>query len=224
MSSNIVMIAGAGPGMGMAVARRFAREGFDVALLARNEARLATCVRELEALGVRAVAVRADLTDAADTQRAVAAVQTQLGSVTVLVYNASRWRQVPTMELDPADFDQDIRLAATGALVCAQAVYPDMKARGQGTLLFTGGGLALAPQYGPQVASLAAGKAAMRNLTLVMREELEPEGLHVATVTVAGNIAPHTPFDPDTIAEHYWRIHTEPVGSWTVEHVFRGES
>jgi short-subunit dehydrogenase len=97
-----------------------------------------------------------------------------------------------------------------------------MVSAGGGTVLFTGGGLALAPQAGLGVASLVAGKSALRGLALVLHEELKPQGIHVGLVTIAGMVAPGTAFDPDRIAEAYWDLLSEPRAGWTAETVFRG--
>ena len=98
-----------------------------------------------------------------------------------------------------------------------------MRAAGRGTLLFTGGGLALYPEYGAGVSSLAAGKAGLRAFAFALAKELAPEGIHVATVTIAGTVKPGTAFDPDRIAEEYWALHAQPADSWSVERVFDGK-
>jgi NAD(P)-dependent dehydrogenase (short-subunit alcohol dehydrogenase family) len=154
--------------------------------------------------------------------RAFEDIRAAHGDADVLVYNGARWHERPAMELDPADFTWDLALCATGALVCAQAVYPAMAAAGRGTMLLTGGGLALNPQFGAGVASLTAGKSALRGLAYALAGELAPSGVHVATVTVAGTIQPGSPFDPDLIAERYWALHAEPRGSWSTEVAFTG--
>lgn len=218
----LAIIAGTGPGMGTAIARRFAREGFDIALIARNPDALAAQVQGLAGFGVRAEGFAADLCDITATKAAFAAIDRQFGAADVLVYNGARWHEIAAMEIDPETFHADLALGVTGGLVCAQAVYPAMKAAGKGTMLFTGGGLALFPQYGKGVSSLTAGKSALRGLVHAMAGELAPEGIHVATVTIAGQVAPGGAFDPDRIAEHYLRLHREPAGSWSVEHVFDG--
>jgi NAD(P)-dependent dehydrogenase (short-subunit alcohol dehydrogenase family) len=74
---------------------------------------------------------------------------------------------------------------------------------GRGTILFTGGGLALCPEYGAGVSSLAAGKSALRGFTYALAKEVAPEA---ATVTIAGTVKPGTSFDPYQIAEVYWAL------------------
>ena len=96
-----------------------------------------------------------------------------------------------------------------------------MRTAGHGTILLTGGGLAHEPRAG--ATALSIGKAALRSLSYCLAEELTPVGIHVATVTVSGRVAPGTHFDPDRIADEYWRLHTEPPGGWTTEVTFADE-
>lgn len=218
---KLCLIAGVGPGLGLAIARRFARAGYDLALIARSGAVIEAYADELRGEGVAARAFPADLSDAAALRSALATIRGEMGDAELLVYNASRWRPVPAMELDQADFNADLALDVTGALVCAQALYPAMRAAGRGVMLFTGSRVAIAPQDGKGVVSLTAGKAALRAFAHALAGEIAPEGIHVATITVDGTIAPGTAFDPAVIAEHFTRIAAEPPGHWTVEHVFR---
>jgi NAD(P)-dependent dehydrogenase (short-subunit alcohol dehydrogenase family) len=219
---NHAVIAGFGPGMGAALARRFGAEGFTLSLLARGRDALDESAAGYVAQGVSARGFVADLSNTPSTRDAMAEAVATSGAPNVLIYNAARWREAKTMSLAPKDFAQDLSLAVTSALVCAQAVYPAMQARRAGTMLFTGGGLALYPGSGTGVASLTAGKAALRGLVHALAGELAPEGIHVATVTIAGQVAPGTAFDPDIIAGHYWDLHAQPQSAWEVERVFRG--
>jgi NAD(P)-dependent dehydrogenase (short-subunit alcohol dehydrogenase family) len=221
---KVAVVAAVGPGMGIAIARRFAREGYDIGLIARDQARLDGYAAELSALGVRAFGCNADLCDIDAVKAAFASIRATLGPSGVLVYNGARWHEKRAMELDPMTFNWDVALSGTGALVAAQAVYPDMKTAGAGTILFTGGGLALYPQYGVNVSSLTAGKSALRGLTYAMAGELKAEGIHVATVTIAGTVKEGTAFAPDLIAERYWTLHNQVPDVWDVESVFDGRS
>jgi NAD(P)-dependent dehydrogenase (short-subunit alcohol dehydrogenase family) len=223
MTRPIAIIAAAGPGMGTAIARRFAREGYAMGLIARDAARLKDHAAELAPLGVPVATASGDLCDLASLKAAFDSLHGTLGPASVLVYNGARWHEQAAMTLDPMVFNWDVALSATGALASAQHVYPLMKAAGAGTILFTGGGLALHPEYGAGVASLTAGKSALRGLTYALAKELAPEGIHVATVTIAGTVAPGTPFDPDRIADHYWRLHAQAPADWQVEVVFDGK-
>ena len=225
MAQPICVVAGAGPGMGLAIAERFARQGCDIALLARDKARLDRAARQMaRAHGVRVHPVSLDLADADATASAFDRIRNELGHPTVLVYNAAVWHEAPAMGLSPETFSLDLALSVGGALCCAQQVFPAMQAAGQGSLLFTGGGLALYPQYGKGVSSLTAGKSALRGLVYAMAGEVAEAGVHVATVTIAGTVQAGSAFDPALIAEHYWALHSQAPADWQVERVFDGKS
>jgi NADP-dependent 3-hydroxy acid dehydrogenase YdfG len=209
-----------GPGVSAAVARRFGREGFTVAALAR---RADTLQKEVDALGAAGVTANAYAADAADPAALTAALEraaTAHGGIDVLVYNAAAARYKPLDQLGAEELAADLRVSVVGALAAAQAVLPSMRTRGSGTLLVPGGGVAFEPA--PALASLGAGKAALRNLAFSLNAALGEQGIHAATVTIGGIVKPGTPFDPDRIAEAYWTLHAQPRTGWEREIVFRG--
>jgi NAD(P)-dependent dehydrogenase (short-subunit alcohol dehydrogenase family) len=104
------------------------------------------------------------------------------------------------------------------ALNAAARLAPAMAARGSGTFIVTGG----MPEPDPRYVSLSLGKAGVRTLVTLLDQEYGPAGVHVASVTVAGPVAPGTGFDPDDIAEHYWRLHTQPRHQWAREALHAG--
>jgi NAD(P)-dependent dehydrogenase (short-subunit alcohol dehydrogenase family) len=214
-----VAVVGAGPGIGAATARRFAAAGHLVAVVGRNRGRLDALVAEIEAAGGRAQAFTADIADRAATEAAFAGIRAALGDPGVLVFNAF----VPALglpsEIDPALFAAQLSANVTGALVCVQQVIPAMRAAGHGTLLLTGGGLALDPY--PEYAPLAVSKAGQRNLFQSLAKELAPAGIHVAMLTVCGIVAPGTRFAAELMAEQHWQLHAQPAGAWETEIVVR---
>jgi NAD(P)-dependent dehydrogenase (short-subunit alcohol dehydrogenase family) len=107
-----------------------------------------------------------------------------------------------------------------GILVTAMRTVPAMQERGRGTFLVTGG----MPTPVRDHFSLSLGKAGVRALTAMLAEHVAPRGVHVATVTVAGEIIAGTRFDPDLIAEEYWRLHRQPLVEWETELLFDGRS
>ncbi|MGF1502750.1 MAG: SDR family NAD(P)-dependent oxidoreductase [Paracoccaceae bacterium] len=217
-----VIVAAAGPGVGLGVAKRFAREGHPVALIARRPAALEAMVAEIAQAGGTARGFEADVTEMAALGEALSRIETEMGAPEGLVWNGGRWVETPALSLAAADFETDLRLTTVGALVAAQAVAPAMERAGSGSILVTGGGLALAPQYGGAVPALAAGKAAVRALVHAAAAEFAARGIHLGTVTIAGQVAPGGAFDPDRIAEAFWELFTEPRDAWTVERVFDG--
>ena len=113
----------------------------------------------------------------------------------------------------------DLQVNIVGALVSAQCVIGEMKAAQRGTILFTGGGLALEPES--NYSSLAVGKAGMRSLALSLHKELTPFHIHVATVTICGLVKEGTRFSPDKIAEVFFQLHRQPQGKWDREFVYQ---
>jgi NAD(P)-dependent dehydrogenase (short-subunit alcohol dehydrogenase family) len=205
--------------MGLAIARRFARDGYAIGLIARRREPLQAAAATM-AGAPRVEVEAADLSDPIAAAGAVRTLAGRLGAPDVLVDNAATWNAVPAMAMTPEQFRADLDLCVTGALACAQAAYPAMRARGSGSLLFTGGGLALRPEFGAGVAGLTAGKSALRGLVFALAGELAPEGIHVGTVTIAGQVAPGTSFDPENIAEAFAALHVEPRGGWSIERIF----
>jgi len=210
----ITVVVGAGPGMGMALARRFGRSSDSVALVARRPEALSSYVQELAALGVPAQGFPADVGDEGSLRAAFSAIRADLGDPDVLLYNASLNPPGLPLEVSVADVEASLRVGAVGALVAAQEVLPAMRARGSGSVLVTGGGLALAPW--PGATALGMSKAAVRNLVQVLARDLEGTGVRAGTVTIRGIVG--TPgFDPDDIAERFWMLHTQAPASGEVE-------
>ena len=215
MGAMVAAVVGVGPGIGLAVARRFAMAGMDVALVARSGAKLEAYREALLPYGREVRGYVCDCSEQYELAKVFQDLRENLGSPDVLVYNASVLKEAPPSRLSPEGFIREFRTNCLGALVCAEEVLPDMRRRKQGTIIFTGGGLALKPRFA--LASLSIGKGAIRTLALMLADELEPEGIHVATVTVDGFVQPGTALDRDRIAEEYWKLHQEVKGRWTRE-------
>ncbi len=215
----VCAIIGAGPGLGAALARRFAAENHPVLALSRNAEKRAPEGGILEWPA-----------DAADPENLAGALEggaRALGApIGVLIYNAYRasMAQDGPSTLDPESLVEDFKVNVAGALAAARAVLPGMRAAGRGTILFTGGGLALAPTSWLPAASLAIGKAGLRSLALTLHAELASAGIHAGTVTIAGQIAPGTKFDPDAIAQAFFSMHTDKPGQFRNEIVFDGDT
>lgn len=219
MQQAICAVVGAGPGIGLAVARRFARQGMRVALLARRPQALDGYVAEMAQAGLEAQGFPANAGDEAAMRQAFEQVRAQMGDPAVLVYNAAVLHEGKPSTFSAARLVDDFRVNVAGALLAVQQVLPAMRARQQGTILLTGGGLALNPL--PQFASLSISKAGLRSLSYSLAAELQGDGLHVATVTVAGYVQAGSHFDPDRIADAYWKLHAQQPDTWQTEVVYR---
>lgn len=215
----VCTIVGAGPGIGTAVARRFGKEGFRIALIARRQNELNIYQKELEGLNIDAHSFTGDAGNFDSLTNAFSKVNDRLGDTHVLIYNAAVLRPGMPSEDSPARFLEDFKVNVGGALQSAQLVLPAMKEAKKGTIIFTGGGLSLDPI--PQYASLAVGKAGLRSLTYSLAGESFKHNIHVATVTVCGLVKPGTKFDPDLIAQEYWNLHLQPKSSWQKEIIYK---
>lgn len=205
MSKPLVVIVGAGPGVSTAVARKFGRKGFRIVLAARNTESLARYTRELNELEIEAYGIQADAADASALRSAFVQIKEQYGAVDVLIYNAAVISKVTPTTLSESQLIDEFKVNVVGALTSANQVIPDMIVQKQGSILFTGGGLALSPAAA--LSSLSIGKAGMRSLAFSLAEELKPHGIYVGTVTIAGFLAKDTFYDPDKIANQYWILH-----------------
>ena len=220
MSPSFAIIAGVGPGVGAALARRFAKGGLGVAMIARDTLRLDALAASIRAAGGVVVPYAADLSDHESIREVIASILADHGRPVALVWNAAVWDETPALTLDPAAFDRQMRLGLTGAVTALQAVAPAMTAGGGGSILLTGGGLALAPEHGGPVPALTAVKSALRGFVHASAPALAAQGLRLGTVTIAGRVVPGTAFDPDNIAEAFWRLHSDPDPR--IEKVFDG--
>lgn len=162
----------------------------------------------------------ADASEPSSLRTALSAAVAWAGPPGVLVYNAAALE--PDSELPSAARVEDaMRTTLGGAITAVNHVTEHMRAAGAGTILLTGGGLASEPY--PEWASLAAGKAALRSMAISWHKELLPAGIHVASVAVAGIVRKGSAFDPDAVAEIYWRLHRQPLEQAQREVVFLPE-
>lgn len=143
--------------MGAALVKRFARKGFNIAMLARQSHDAQKLEGAFSGNNIIARSYAVDLGNFEALKAVFSSIEADFGPCNVLVYNAAQWRETPAMVIDAATFQEDLAVCVTSALLCAQLVYSDMKKAGGGAILFTGGGLALYPEYGAGVSSLTAG-------------------------------------------------------------------
>ena len=216
MSGAVVI--GAGPGIGQSVARRFAREGLPVALVARSKQTVDAAAGVVATSGVRAIPLVADSTDEIALRAALDTATEELGTPDVVVYNAAIIQPDAPGELSVRGHLDAWAVNVVGALTAAAHVAPAMVQGGGGSFLITGG----MPEPDPRYVSLSLGKAGVRSLAALLDKEYGPGGVHVATVTVAGAVAPGTAFDPNDIAECYWRLHSQPREAWEHEILYSG--
>jgi NAD(P)-dependent dehydrogenase (short-subunit alcohol dehydrogenase family) len=218
-----VLIAGVGPGLGIAVATHFARAGYRVAMLARSRDRLDALAAQAPD---RLVAMPCDVTDPAAVGAAFDATEQRLGPLACAVFNAGTFRPGSILDIAPTDFEHCWRVGAFAGFLIGQAAARRMVTRGSGTILFTGATASL--RGGANFANLASPKFALRALAQSMARELGPRGIHVAHVVIDGQIGeaatadaggrqPDSRLAPDAIAEAYVELHRQHRSAWSQE-------
>jgi NAD(P)-dependent dehydrogenase (short-subunit alcohol dehydrogenase family) len=200
-------IVGAGPGLGSALARRFAREGWSIALVALRQEVIDAGVAELEEFGVDTCGTQADVADRPGIERAFGSIVDALGTPDVVVYNASIYQAETALDLSEAALRLALDIHVVGALNTAQCAIAAMKERDHGVLVFTVNSLARSPEA--MSVALSIGKGAQLNLALSLERELEGTPLRIGVVTVCGAIKVGTAFDPDRLADVYWELATQ---------------
>jgi NAD(P)-dependent dehydrogenase (short-subunit alcohol dehydrogenase family) len=211
------MIVGAGPGLGAAIARRFAAEGCSLSLIARSGGPVEATAAGFNDRGLDAVGLVADATDVESLRTAVQRSIETFGVPDVVVYNAAIIQRDRPGDLTAAQHIQAYAVNVLGALNAATLVAPAMSDRGYGSFIMTGG----MPQPDAAYTSLSLGKAAERTLAAILDQQYG-DAVHVATVTIAGAIEPDTDFDPDEIADTYWHVHTQPRTDWALDYPYTG--
>jgi NAD(P)-dependent dehydrogenase (short-subunit alcohol dehydrogenase family) len=199
------------------VARKFAKEGFAVGIVARSPETVATTIADLRDAPV-ALGVCADAAHDRELRVALDELIEQLGVPRVVVYNAAIVRADGFGELSVDDHLQAWAVNVVGAITTAAHVLPRMQSSEGATFVITGG----MPVAVPEATSLSLGKAGVRALVELLDARFGPGGVHIATVTVGGPVAPGTAFDPDDIADVYWTLHRQGKPEWQRELVFDG--
>jgi NAD(P)-dependent dehydrogenase (short-subunit alcohol dehydrogenase family) len=208
MPNESALIVGAGRGLSASLARLLEREGFKVALAARNPEKLET----------QGLALRCDATDLAQVEAAFDAVEDKWGVPNLVVYNASFRTRGPIAELDPAEVQKALAITAYGGFLVAQAATKRMLPRGAGAIFFTGASASVKGYANS--APFAMGKFALRGLAQSMARELAPKGIHVAHFVIDGGIGRdegEARLDPDEIARNYLHVYRQKRSVWAWE-------
>jgi len=207
-ANETALIVGAGKGLSGSLGRLLEREGFNLALAARNP----------EKLDTGGLALRCDATDRAQVEAAFEAVERKWGVPSLVVYNASYRTRGPLVELDPDEVEKSVRVTAYAGFLVAQRAAKAMLPRGSGAIFFTGASASVKGYA--QSAPFAMGKFALRGLAQSMARELSPKGIHIAHFVIDGGIgkdAGDAKLDPDEIAKTYLSVYRQQRSAWTWE-------
>lgn len=205
---------GSGPGIGLATAERFAREGFRVILTSRNQEYIAAEVQKLTDAGYQAEGRFVDAGNVSSVTELVRSVESEVGSVDVLHFNSAALHDGKLESQSVESFVQDLTINIGSGFAAVKEAATGMAERQEGTLLLTGGVFAVSPN--PDYLSLSIGKAGILNLTNALFEGFKAKNLHIATVTVATLVSAHSD-ESKGIAEAFWNLHAQPKDSWTSE-------
>ena len=216
MKQPVCAVCGIGPQNGASFARRFAEEGYAVALLSRKTG-LST---EIAATLPQAKAYVCDVSDSMSVESAFSTVREELGPVEVLVFNAGSGPWGNIEELSAVDFERSWRVNTLGAFLTSKQVIPQMKAAGRGNIVFVGATASLRGK--PLTSAFAPAKAAQRSLAQAMARHLAPSGIHVSLMIIDGGIGKPSgdemkTLDPDDIAAAAAYLVQQSPSAWTFE-------
>ena len=213
------LVVGAGSGLSAAIVRALAKDGYRVAVAARNVDKLAALCSET---GARSI--RCDVGRRGDVDALFAALDRD-GPPSVVVYNPSARVRGPLIELDPEKVAEALAISAFGGFLVGQAAAKRMLQVKSGTILFTGASASVKGYA--QSAAFAMGKFALRGLAQSMARELQPQGIHVGHVVIDGGIrsaarpvpaeSPDSLLAPEAIAESYMHLIHQPRSAWSWE-------
>ncbi|HEX7614539.1 MAG TPA: SDR family NAD(P)-dependent oxidoreductase [Thermoanaerobaculia bacterium] len=209
LKGRVVLITGAGRGIGRALAHAFAGAGAKVALLGKTKKNLLEVQRELKDSGVPTVVLAADVSDEGAVSRAVAAAEQELGPVDVLVNNAGIFVTAPVEKLDTLAFDRTLAVNLRGPFLMSRAVLPGMKSRKRGHIVnisstagrrgFAGGGAYCASKFG--LAGLTEAMRYEARTSNVRVTCVYPSTVNTDLVKKAGtNLSPERAIQPEDVA------------------------
>lgn len=227
-SPSAAVIVGVGSGLGRALAKRFAAAGHPIVLAARSTGKLAGLVGEIEAAGGIARAYQADATEDAAIETLFTQAEADLGPAELVVYNVGDRNNKSILEMESAEFERIWRVSCLGGMIVGREAAKRMVARGQGTILFTGGRSSRRALAG--WAAFAAGKFGLRAVAQAMAHELSPKGIHIAHMIIEGGIdnertrqlgndkvGPQGLIATEALAEVYYQTHLQNRSCWSFE-------
>ncbi|WP_336775705.1 SDR family NAD(P)-dependent oxidoreductase [Paenibacillus sp. MMO-58] len=202
-----IAIIGAGPGLGLSIAKKFGEKGFKVAAIARNPEKLAFIVNELTQLNIEAKSYVADIADLTALRQALQAVRQDFGRIDVLEFSPYAGPEIfkHVLEATPENVLEQVNSHLSPAILAVNEVLPDMISNGSGAILFTTGLSAMFPI--PFVGNVGIVMAGLRNYATNLHNELKDKGIYVGHLSIGTFIQPGTAGDPDLIAETWYMLY-----------------
>jgi NAD(P)-dependent dehydrogenase (short-subunit alcohol dehydrogenase family) len=234
LPTAVVVGVGAEQGLGAALCRRFAAEGYHVLVAGRTASTIETVARDIAAASGSAEPVQTDATSEQDVNRLFdRAMSPGVGfnPTDLVVYNAGNNQRLDFRELGADTFEQFWRVGCFGGFLVGREAARRLAPLGRGTVLFTGASASLRGK--PGFAHFAAAKAGLRAIAQSMAREFGPQGIHVAHVVIDGGIKGERLLsrypqvigqrgedgllEIEAIAEAYWQIHRQARSAWSFE-------
>jgi len=203
------VIVGAGKGMGNHIAERFAKEGFRVVLIARRKDAIETYVKEFKEKSYEVVGISADASDKAQMTSIIHDIQKQYDFIDVLVYNAAILAPSNVLEITSESVLKHFNTDVVGAVVCVEAILPEMRKRKTGAILFTGGIFGVFPNCSSQYANLSFGKEVLRMYAKMLNTELKGSGVYAGIVNINGGVDSSEALSAENLSNEYWKLYTE---------------
>lgn len=217
--SKVIVIVGFGPGTATSVAEKFGAEGFSVALVGRNDERLAAGVAALSGQRIEAFGFRADAADPTSIRTALQNIRSQMGPIAILHWNAYGLEAGDLLSADPEALRRDLDVSVFGLLAATNEVRADLRGAGDGAILVSTGGLGdVSPQIDEaaialHMMGLALASAAKHKLVGLLAQSLKAEGIYVGEVMTFSTIQ-GTPGEvqansvhPSVIAGKFWELY-----------------
>ena len=231
MPNPVCAIVGAGEGLGRALAARFAREGFDLALISRTEQGSSAALKAAHSASPDSTAryYEADATRPGTVEQAIERAASEIGDMEVLIYNARKdFTACEPLDMTYADLESIFATEVIGAFAAARSVLPGMRMRGSGCLLFSSATAALRGSATHPLYSI--GKFGLRALSQSLAKAYSRDGVHVVHVRLDCDLDvpvmrelygerydPERLANTDDVAESYWLAYRQPKSAWSNE-------
>ncbi|WP_315796024.1 SDR family NAD(P)-dependent oxidoreductase [Paenibacillus sp. BIC5C1] len=204
-----IVIIGAGPGLGLSLAKKFGENGFRVAVISRNAEKLKQIVSELQKLTIEAKSYVADITDMPALRQALQAVKQDFGPIDVLEFSPYGGPNVfrHVLETTPENVMEPMNSYLLPAVLSVNEILPDMLSKGSGAILFTTGISAMIPY--PPLGNMGIVMTGIRNYATNLHNELKEKGIYVGHLSVGTLIQVGTDGDPDLIAKTWYSLYTK---------------
>ncbi len=221
-TSKCCIILGAGPSIGLATAKKFASEGFNIALASRNINNLNTIANNEQLLNVNVKTYEVDASNESQVINLVSTAERDLGPIEIGIYNPSKFVKKSILDLSATEIEEAWKVSCLGGFIFGKEISKKFILRNKGTIIFTG---ATAGMRGSKdFAAFAIGKFGLRALAQSMARELHPKGIHILWVNIDGVVnkelnenTKENFLDPNDIASCYLQLHYQPRSAWSHE-------